>query len=457
MDGLIHHDNGSTYSTLLYAPRGMCRGKSAMRLENGNRVVIVGGGPAGSCAALQLLRLASEAALQLEVIVLEARDFSRPGPAGCNKCAGILSSAAVRRLEALDLTVPPDVVQAELDAYILHLGRTELPIYPPDPARRIYSVYRGGGPRLGGSPCPHSFDGWLLDQARERGAIVRRSRVRTIRAGVRPIVVTPKEQIEADLVVLATGVNSPTPIDPAWGYKRPQTETMAQDEVPMPSGLTAGVHIYFGHPRGLIFGALIPKGRFASISLLGHGLPHDAVSLFLEEQGLLHSLPNVTTRLCGCTSRVVVSPASGFYADRFVTVGDAAVTRLYKDGIGAAFHTAEVAMRTAIERGVSRAAFEAGYRPTCQRIAVDNWFGQLLFRLWNIPRSTPFLLSAWQRTLQNELAFPVMRQVHTNAMWGIFTGDESYRRILIALSHPAAVLAFLRGMLMRSGAFVKES
>ena len=417
-----------------------------MRLENGNRVVIVGGGPAGSCAALHLLRLARGAGLRLEVILLEARDFSRPGPGGCNKCAGILSSSAVHRLQTLGLSLPPDVIQAELTAYILHLGDTELPIYPPDPGRHIYTVYRGGGPRLGGSPYPRSFDGWLLDQAREQGAVVQRVRVRTVRAGGRPAVVTAQGQIEADLVILATGVNSPTPVDPAWGYRPPRTEAMAQDEVPMPDGLSEGVHIYFDHPRGLIFGGLIPKGRYASISLLGRGLPRDAVSVFLEEQGLTFSFPDVGVRLCGCTSRVAVSPAFGYYADRFVTVGDAAVTRLYKDGIGSAFITSEAAARTAIERGVSRADFDAGYRPVCQRIAADNRFGWLLFRLWDIPRATPLLLSAWRRTLVTEADRPPARRIHMRALWGIFTGDESYRQIFLALSRPAALAAFLSGM-----------
>ncbi len=418
-----------------------------MHLENGNRVVIVGGGPAGSCAALHLLRLARGTGLRLEVILLEARDFSRPGPGGCNKCAGILSSSAVHRLQILGLSLPPDVIQAELTAYILHFRGTELPIYPPDPARRIYSVYRGGGPRLGEPPYPHSFDGWLLDQARVQGAIVRRARVRTIQTGVRPIVVTAQERIEADLVVLATGVNSPTPVDAAWGYQPPRTETMVQDEAPLPDGLPEGVHIFFDYPRGLIFGALIPKGRYASISLLGRGLSRDAMSEFLEEQGLIRSFPSVAARLCGCTSRVVVSPASGYYADRFVTVGDAAITRLYKDGIGAAFITSEAAARTAIERGVSRADFACGYYPVCQHITDDNRFGRLLFRLWDIPRCMPFLLNAWRRTLVTEADRPPARRIHTRALWGIFTGDESYRQIFLLLSRPAALMAFLRGML----------
>ncbi len=419
-----------------------------MRLENGSRVVIVGGGPAGSFAALHLLRLAQAASLRLDVTLLEARDFNRPGPGGCNKCAGILSSSAVRNLHTLGLTLPPDVIQSELDAYVLHLGGTQLPIHRPDAARRIFSVYRGSGPRLGEPPFPRSFDGWLLDQARERGADVRRVRVQSIRPGLRPIVATAHEQLEADLVILATGVNSRAPVDPAWGYRPPRTETMAQDEVSLPGGfLDESVHIFFDHLPGLIFGGLIPKGRYANISLLGRKLPPDAVSDFLEGQGLASLFPGGATLLCGCTPRVVVSSASGYYADRFAAVGDAAITRLYKDGIGAAFVTSEAAARTAVGRGVSRADFATGYRPVCQRIAADNRFGRLLFRLWDVPRDVPFLLNAWQRAIMAEATQPSAAQIHTRVLWGMFTGDESYQSIFLLSISRAALIGFLRGML----------
>ena len=62
------------------------------RLSDGSRVCIVGGGPAGCFAALHLLDQAEKQGLRLEVLIFEPRDFNRPGPSGCNRCAGILSS-----------------------------------------------------------------------------------------------------------------------------------------------------------------------------------------------------------------------------------------------------------------------------------------------------------------------------------------------------------------------------
>ena len=423
-----------------------------MRLANGSRVVIVGGGPAGSFAALHLIRFARESGLTLEVRILEPRDFSRPGPGGCNKCAGIISSLLARDLLTLGLNLPDEIIQAELDTYILHLDKTELQIHRPDSGRYIMSVYRGGGPRLGAPPFPKTFDGWLLDQARESGVIVQRVVVRSIQPGSRPLVITAQETLEADLVILATGVNSRPPLDPAWGYRPPRTEVMAQDEIIIPAELRDhSVHVYFDHPPGLIFGALIPKGRYANISLLGRHLQPGAVGDFLDGNGVSALFPDGLHRLCGCAPRVAVTAARGYFADRMVAVGDAAVTRLYKNGMGMAFVTARAAAQTAIQRGVSRRDFARGYAPVCREIAVDNFYGRLLFSLWGITRRIPFLLRAWEKAVAAEISQPPQRQAHIRILWGMFSGDEPYRHLFwISLSR-SALMNILKNLWNKRG------
>lgn len=419
-----------------------------MQLANGSRVVVVGGGPAGSFTALHLLRLARKARLDIEVMIYEGRDFDRPGPSGCNKCAGILSSTLLSNLAAFGLQLPAQIIQAKLDTYTLHLGNIQLPIHPPDPSRQIVSVYRGSGPRKGTRPYPPSFDGWLLNQARRHGAVIKHSRVQSIKPGPRPVIVTAEGRLEADLVVVAVGINSHNPLDPVWGYRPPLLEVMAQDEILLSNEKLGGsVHIFFNEPRELLFGGVIPKGRYANISLLGKNLPPDSVDQFLDSHEVVPLLTRTPSILCSCTPRVAISSAVGYYGDRMVVVGDAAVTRLYKDGIGAAFTTARAAARTAIHKGISRQDFHNSYHPVCRSIAVDNRYGRWLFRLWAYSRRSPFLLNAWKQAILTDTSLPAPRRVHERVLWGIFTGEESYSRILWILMSLPTMRGFWSGLI----------
>jgi flavin-dependent dehydrogenase len=408
-------------------------------LVNGSRIAIVGGGPAGSFAALNLARFAAERNLELNITILEGRDFNKPGPTGCNKCAGILSSELVHNLRKIGLEIPADLIQAELQAYILHSKGVEIPIQQPNPARRIFSVYRGAGPRLGEIPYPLSFDAWLLDQAQERGATVLREQAQQVRQGPRPSVVTKNHALDVDLVVLATGINSPMPLESGWGYTAPRKAVMKQDELLTPGGYAdQQTHIFVDYPPGLIFGGVIPKGRYANISLLGQDLKPNAIDDFIQGNQLSSLFGEDNPQLCGCSPRVAISPAQGYYHDRMVVVGDAAVTRLYKDGIGSAFITAEAAARTAVYWGVAGKDFAARYRPVCQKIAQDNQYGKNLFALWRQILQHPFLLHSWHEAILAEAAQPGRERIHMRILWGIFTGDEPYRQIMgLFLKWPA--------------------
>ncbi len=421
------------------------------RLQDGNRVCIIGGGPAGSFAALHLLHMAAMHNRALEVLIFEPRDFSRPGPAGCNRCAGVLSSRLLRGIESLGLHLPEEVVQAELHTYALCLDGEIIRVHQPDPRRRIVSIYRGGGPKKFQGQPSASFDGWLLSQAVVRGAhhIPVRAHHITLENGY-PVVHTREKQYGADLLVLAIGANSRPPLDEAFGYRPPRTSIMAQDEILMPAGWHPGeVRTYFRSPSWLIFGALVPKGRYINVSLLGHDIPKNGVERFLETIPLPRSLqPYGAKQLCGCTPRIATRPAPRVSGNRWVAVGDAAATRLYKDGIGSAFYTARAAMHTAITHGIGHASFALHYAPYCRKIALDNFFGRLLFRMWHITLRIPPLLYAWTGALRDEATLPSQARIHERILWGMFTGDEPYQRLFWLSVSPHAlwrIVKFLPG------------
>lgn len=402
----------------------------SLQLTNHDRVIILGGGPAGCFAGLHLLEFARQKGITLEILIFEPRDFAIPGPRGCNRCAGILSSRLIRGLKTLGVTLPPEVIRSEIHAYCLHVGQQVLYLKQPDPERTIISVYRAAGPRLGHHPHPRGFDDFLLDTARQRGIIHRREVVHRVTWAEKPIVHTQNQSIEADLLVLATGVNSRPPLDETFGYQPPRTATMVQDEFLTPPDWPVDeVHVYFQGPPGLKFGALIPKGAYINVSLLGDGLRFSDIRTFLQQNHLDAHTFSVQNRLCGCAPKIAIAPARCYYGHRWVAVGDAAITRLYKDGIGSAFFTAQKAMETAVFAGISASAFDQHYRPYCQRTHRDNRYGKLLIALWEATIHIPILLHSWIHAVHQESAMPPDQRIQIRILWGMLTGDEDYRSL----------------------------
>src|SRR5512138_534290 len=91
-----------------------------LKLNNGSRVAVIGGGPAGSFFSYFLLNLAERLDLKLNVDIYEPRDFSLPAPQGCNMCAGVISETLVQNLATEGINIPASIVQKAVNAYVLH-------------------------------------------------------------------------------------------------------------------------------------------------------------------------------------------------------------------------------------------------------------------------------------------------------------------------------------------------
>ena len=59
-------------------------------------------------------------------------------------------------------------------------------------------------------------------------------RVREVKWEGQPVVYTTGDRYPASFLVLATGINSRSPLNLSFGYRPPKTEVMAQDEVLRP-------------------------------------------------------------------------------------------------------------------------------------------------------------------------------------------------------------------------------
>ena len=124
------------------------------------------------------------------------------------------------------------------------------------------------------------------------------------------------------------------------------------------------------------------------------------------------------------------------YADRLVFVGDCGVTRLYKDGIGAAYRTAKACATTAVFEGISEADFRRHYWPVCRSISTDNSIGKLSFAVTRQIQKWRFARRALLRMTEKEQQVPGRHQDMSQVLWDMFTGSAPYRDIVTLAMHP---------------------
>jgi hypothetical protein len=118
-----------------------------LELNDGARVGVMGGGPAGSLFSYFLLDMAERVGKEIRVDIYEPRDFDVPGPAGCNMCAGVVSETLVQYLAAEGINLPPTVVERGIDSYVLHMDVGSVRIGTALHEKRLAALYRGIGPR----------------------------------------------------------------------------------------------------------------------------------------------------------------------------------------------------------------------------------------------------------------------------------------------------------------------
>ncbi len=424
-----------------------------MKLQENSRVCIIGGGPAGCFAAIHLLNHAREASIRIDVRIYDPR-FSREesGIIGCKGCAGIVSANALQAIESIGIRLPPPVIQETIEEYRVHILGQVIRLTQPRPGRTILSVYRGCGPRTHRGEPIASFDAFLLAEARARGATYIPETVRSVEWNGTPVVRTETGDYAADFLVLAAGVNNNPVMDPFFEYTTPETEVMAQDEIRKPAGWPPHtVAAFFGEPKGLMFGALVPKNRYLNVSLLGHGMGPDPVREFFQAQQepISKYLPSPPASCCGCGPKVPLHAAPRLFGERWVAVGDAAVARLYKDGIFSAFLTSQSAMDTAFRNGIDAASFESGYAPVARRIADDNRYGEILFGISNAIMKNPRLAAAFMYSLRVDERRPPEKKILARTIWGMLTGDESYRELFRMSFRPQELASLGREALRR--------
>jgi len=418
-------------------------------LQDGSRVAVVGGGPAGSMFAYFLLRLAESIDLNITVDIFEPRLFAYRGPAGCNHCGGVISESLVQLLATEGINLPPTIVQRGIESYMLHTDVGDVRIETPGHEKRIAAVFRGNGPRDSQPTDVASFDRYLLDLAVTSGANVVRKLVSGVaRDGERLRVSTPDGPAgEYALVGVATGVNSQTlqvfgEVAPEYAAPSPMRTFICEFELgeqQVKECLGDSMHVFLLDIPRLEFAALVPKGAFATLALLGEDVDDELIERFLGSSEVARCFPAgvVPRPACHCFPRINVVAAAKPFADGLVWIGDSGACRLYKDGIGSAYRTAKAAAKTAVFSGISAGDFERHFWPECQALITDNTIAKLIFAVTTLIQKARFIRRGVVRMTAAEQASASPERPMSSVLWDIFSGSAPYRDILLRTLKPA--------------------
>jgi flavin-dependent dehydrogenase len=410
-------------------------------LGDGANIAVIGGGPTGSFFSIFALKMAKMVGKKLNITIFEPKDFTKDGPGGCNRCGGIISELLVQNLAVEGINLPDSIVQRGINSYKLHTDHGSVYIATPSLEKTIATVYRGGGPKGIIGKDKESFDYFLLGLAVEEGAVHSPVRVDRIEyKNKRPVLFSREDKIyDADLVVGAFGINSTTAKifeDIGFGYKNPVTVTAAIAEIGLDKNILSE---YFGNSvqlfllpiKDMKFAAMIPKGTYVTVCILGQNVNTHTVNNFLDNPVVKSVLPNLMTKKpdCFCLPKMNIGAPRIPFTDRIVMCGDAGSTRLFKDGIGAAYIMGKAAAKTAVFQGVSAQHFQKEYYPVYKSIIIDNWFGKILFAITDLHRNYKILSKGMLDVVRKEQQNPVKPKRLSSVLWGMFTGNERYKNL----------------------------
>lgn len=416
-----------------------------LHLNNGSKIAVIGGGPAGSLFAHFALKWAQKKGTDITVTIFDGKDFLLRGPKGCNLCAGVIAESLNQKLKDEGIFLPEKRIVNRVDGYTLHVRKEKLFLScSENEINSITTVFRGNGPRYSTFPDIISFDDFLLSWAQDSGVKVITQPVQDIQLSKeknQPAVVyygTEKklQKFEANLVVGAFGVNSymiHKIQNLGFGYKPPATLLTYQAEMKLGRenirnlfGNT--IHVFMPKSKSLRYATVIPKGDYITISIIGKKhATKDMYDEFLHLEELQNRIPLLKPH-CFCYPKIVVSPSKRPFHDRLVMIGDASFSRHYKNGIESAFITAQLAAETAFQKGIDASSFSVYYQKAKKLIIHDNFFGRLLFFINDVISSIPVLtqshLSLARKTDQDGPSKKLKR-----ILWNMFTGNIPYKNI----------------------------
>lgn len=420
-------------------------------LNDNSTIAVIGGGPAGSFFAHFALRRAKEQNKKVFVTIITGKDFIQKGPVGCNMCAGVLSETLIQKMAREEIILPETRVQQKIDGYYFQTQELGIPLHHPKPGHKpeIITVFRGNGPRFSEKTTNISFDDFLLKHVASQGAKILPAVVEEIELPAQPqdlinIVYQEsgiRKKMSFDLVVGAFGLNTALTkriVGKEFGYQEPKSVRTCNAELFLGKDFIQEqfhntIYTFALGIKPIKFAAFIPKGEYITVSLVGKGdITKAHLTEFMKHPKVRELLPkgwSLPKDICICFPKIPVSHATHPYTNRLVIIGDAGISRSYKNGIESAFDTAKLAAHTIYKHGISQEDFRKGYyKPALKLIAHDNYFGNLLFNIHDAITSRSQLANVQINHLMKRPHAWESVQINS-ILWNMVTGNATYKEI----------------------------
>ena len=408
-----------------------------------SRIIVLGGGPAGSFFAIFILQMAKATGNPLEVIIFDHKNFRFAGPKGCNMCAGTIGNRLANRLRDLGVPLTSQVIRHDIQGFTFHAQDDWVDLKGGGEAK-IYGVFRGGGPRQGqeaGEDQDISFDQFILDYALKQGAKFQEGEGVNIQLtdDQKPRVWfrlkgSGSEQIyEADLLAGAFGVNSALLNKFTFGYQPPMTWHTCQSEIRLGKDYIKErfrdmIHIFPIYSNNTHYLAVTPKGEYITVSAIGPYIKIRTLEDILRNSKISPFLPPSWETTCHCHPQIPITPAKRPFTNQLVILGDASYSRYLKNGIESAFDTAYFAAETALHRGISARAFHKGFdKRSRQKFVWDNRYGKFLFKMFEYVFTRKVFTHPLMALLKEEQEEKMAGEKPlSEILWEMFTGEVPY-------------------------------
>jgi len=428
-----------------------------IEITDGSSIAVIGGGPSGSYFSYFALEFASRYDLEITLDIYEAKNFTKIGAGGCNHCGGVISESLVQKLATDGIVIPSEIIQRGINTYTLHVEQGETVIDTPSHEQRIASVFRGCGPKGCLDNSYSSFDNFLLGLCKKKGANLILEKITKVTRASDGIIINSKKHKEKkyDLIVGAVGLSTKTlgmfksicPHYIAPKITRTYISEFLLEQNEVDTNFGNSMHVFLLNLPNITFGALIPKGEYVTLVLLGKDIDKETVENFISSEQVKGCFPkNLKLKdaaPCKCYPYINVKAAKTPFADRVVLIGDSASSKLYKNGIGAAYITGRAAAKTVIFEGISNKNFLKTYRPICRDLNLDNHVGKFIFFATRIIQKSKVLKTGLLHMVIQEQKKGTDKRFMSSVLWDTFTGSADYRNILLRFLNPKLLLHFI--------------